>query len=60
MLASRYVKAPNDPGQSTAGLQNVSAAADKDATDEVDDDHVSREAQQSVKQYFTTMQQEDK
>ncbi|MDP9173577.1 MAG: hypothetical protein M3O30_06895 [Planctomycetota bacterium] len=59
ILASRYVKAGIDPGKSVAGLQNVAMAAQKDEPDEVDQDRVSREAQQAVKEYFSAMQKED-
>ncbi|MGA2582785.1 MAG: hypothetical protein ABSG31_05865 [Tepidisphaeraceae bacterium] len=58
ILASRNVKAPIDPGTSVAGTHDEALSADKDAADEVDDDHVSREAQQAVKTYFSSMQQD--
>jgi hypothetical protein len=58
ILASRYVKAGIDPGKSIAGLHNVASAELKDAPDEVEQDHVSRDAQQSVKEYFSAMQKQ--
>jgi hypothetical protein len=58
MLASRFVKAGIDPGKSTEGLHDVAVAAQQDAPDEIDQDHISREAQQSVKDYFSGMQQD--
>jgi hypothetical protein len=58
MLASRFVKAGIDPGKSTEGLRDVAVAAQQDAPDEIDQDHISREAQQSVKDYFSGMQQD--
>lgn len=59
ILASRYVKAGIDSGQSTAGLREIAASAEKDAPDEIEQDHISREAQQSVKDYFSAMQDSD-
>jgi hypothetical protein len=58
ILASRYVKAGIDPGQSSAGLRDVAASAQKDAPDEIDQDHVPREAQEAEKEYFSAMQQQ--
>jgi hypothetical protein len=58
MLASRFVKAGIDPGKSTEGLHDVAVAAQQDAPDEIEEDHISREAQQSVKDYFSGMQQD--
>lgn len=59
ILASRYVKAGIDPGKSTAGLREVAASAQKDAPDDIDQDHVPREAQDAEKEYFSAMQQQD-
>jgi hypothetical protein len=59
ILASRYVKAGIDPGQSTAGLKAVAASAEKDAPDDIDQDHIPREAQQAEKEYFSAMQKQD-
>jgi hypothetical protein len=59
ILASRYVKAGIDPGKSTADLRNVAASAQKDAPDDIDQDHVPREAQQAEKDYFSAMQAQD-
>jgi len=59
ILASRYVKAGIDPGKSTAGLRDVAASAQNDAPDEIDQDHVPREAQEAEKEYFSAMQQQD-
>lgn len=56
ILASRYVKAGIDPGKSTAGLKAVAASAEKDAPDDIDQDHLPREAQQAEKDYFSAMQ----
>jgi hypothetical protein len=59
ILASRYVKAGIDPGKSTAGLRDVAASAQNDAPDEIDQDHVPREAQEAEKEYFSAMQQQN-
>jgi hypothetical protein len=59
ILASRYVKAGIDPGLSTAGLRDAAASAEKDAPDDIDQDHVPREAQQAEKDYFSAMQAQD-
>ena len=59
ILASRYVKAGIDPGKSTAGLRDVGRVAEKDAPDDIDQDHVPREAQQAEKEYFSAMQKQD-
>jgi hypothetical protein len=59
ILASRYVKAGIDPGKSTAGLRDVATSAQKDAPDDIDQDHVPREAQQAEKDYFSAMQHQD-
>jgi hypothetical protein len=59
ILASRYVKAGIDPGKSTADLRGVATSAQKDAPDDIDQDHVPREAQQAEKDYFSAMQAQD-
>lgn len=59
ILASRYVKAGIDPGKSVDGLKNVAASAEQDASDDIDQDHIPREAQQAEKDYFSAMQQQD-
>jgi len=59
ILASRYVKAGIDPGKSTADLKNVTASAEKDAPDDIDQDRIPREAQQAEKDYFSAMQQQN-
>ena len=58
LLASRYVKAGIDPGKTTAGLRDAAASAEKDAPDDIDQDHVPREAQQAEKDYFSAMQEQ--
>ncbi len=58
ILASRYVKAGVDPGESKAGLRDAAASAEQQTPDEIEQDHVSHDAQQAVKDYFSGMQQE--
>jgi chemotaxis protein histidine kinase CheA len=57
ILASRYVKAGIDPGQSTAGLRDAAVSGEQEETQDIDQDHVSRDAQQAVKDYFSSIQQ---
>jgi hypothetical protein len=59
ILASRYVKAGIDPGKSSAGLRDAALSAQKDAPDDIDQDHVPREAQEAEKDYFSAMQAQD-
>jgi len=59
ILASRYVKAGIDPGKSTADMRDVAQSAQKEAPDDIDQDHVPREAQQAEKDYFSAMQQQN-
>jgi hypothetical protein len=59
ILASRYVKAGIDPGQSVAGLKGVAVSGEQEEQDDIEQDHVSRDAQQSVKDYFSSIQQSD-
>ncbi|MGA3067594.1 MAG: hypothetical protein ABSF29_12190 [Tepidisphaeraceae bacterium] len=58
ILASRYVKAGIDPGQSTAGLKAAAVSGEQDEPDDIEQDHVSRDAQQAVKDYFSSIQQQ--
>jgi hypothetical protein len=57
ILASRYVKAGIDPGQSAAGLRDVAVSGQQEEQDDIEQDHVSRDAQQAVKDYFSSIQQ---
>ena len=51
-------KAKSIKGESKAQLQEVAAAAEKEATDEVDQERISRQGQEIVKGYFETIQQD--
>ena len=55
-LASTFVKAGTVKGDARIGLSNVAASALNDSTDDVDEQNVSKQSQQVVKQYFETMQ----
>ncbi len=55
MLAKTFVKAPQDKGTSTIQFTPAAAAAVKDATDDVPEESVPKDAQSSVKKYFETM-----
>ena len=56
MLAKSFVKAPNDKGTSTIQFTPAAAAAVKDATDDVPEESVPKEAQGVVKKYFETVE----
>ena len=55
-LASTFVKAGTVKGDAKIGLSQVAASALNDSTDDVDEQNVSKQSQQVVKQYFETMQ----
>ena len=55
MLAKTFVKAPQDKGTSTIQFTRAAAAAVKDATDDVPEESVPKDAQSTVKKYFETM-----
>ncbi len=56
ILASTFVKAGTVKGESKVQLSQVAQSAMKDATDDVDEESVSKESQKVVKDYFETMQ----
>lgn len=58
LLASTLVKAGSIKGESKAELKNVAESAEKQMTDEVDQDRISRQARNVVKGYFGSMQQD--
>ena len=45
-----------NPGHSIAGLRSTAAAEQQESPEEIQQDHVSRDSQESVKDYFTAMQ----
>ncbi len=55
ILASTLVKAKSEKGKSTVGLQQVAQKAEKESTDEVEQERISRQAQQAVKEYFRSV-----
>ena len=54
-IASSLIKADAIKGESKAQVQEIVESETKDATDEVDQQRVSRQAQQAVKQYFQSL-----
>jgi hypothetical protein len=56
ILASTFVKAGTVKGDAKVQLSAAAESAMKDATDEVDEDAVSKESQKVVHDYFQTMQ----
>lgn len=53
ILAQTLVKADAEKGESTAQLREVVRSNLQDATDEVDNQRISRQAQKAVRDYFT-------
>lgn len=58
--AGWFVKADSIKGESKAQLQELIMSGQKDATDEVEQEHVPNEAQQVVRKYFDSMQNDVK
>ncbi len=56
MIAKSLVKAPQDKGTSTIQFTPAQASAVKDATDDVPEESVPKDAQAAVKKYFETME----
>lgn len=55
IIAATFVKADALKGESKAAVKEVAESAVRDATDEVDTERVSRQAQKVVKDYFGSM-----
>jgi hypothetical protein len=58
ILASTLVKAQSEKGKSKVQLQQIMAQGEKESTDEVEQDRISRQSQQAVKEYFRSMAEE--
>jgi hypothetical protein len=58
LLATTFVKASSLKGENSLELKQIAAAAEKDQTDEIDQDRISRQAAGVVKQYFNTMEKD--
>jgi hypothetical protein len=58
ILANTLVKDRSIKGESKAQLSKVAASALNEATDEIDQERISRQAQKVVKGYFETLQHE--
>ena len=59
ILASTLVKAKSDKGTSKVGLSEVIAKGEKESTDEVEQERISRQASQAVKEYFRSVSVEE-
>jgi len=60
VLASTYVQASSVKGESKEQLHDVAEAAQREQTDEIDQERISRQDQQTVKHYFGSMQEDAK
>jgi hypothetical protein len=58
VLASTFIKAKNEKGTSAAQLQEMVTPTEQEATDEVDQERVSRQAQKVVRDYFKSVHDE--
>lgn len=58
VLASTFVKASSLAGKSKVQLSQIAANAEKEMTDETDQDRVSRQARSVVTKYFETMRKD--
>ena len=58
ILASQLVKGEALKGESKEQLKEVAESALKEASEEIDQDRVSRQAQRVVREYFNSMQRE--
>jgi hypothetical protein len=56
LLATTFVKASALKGENKLELKQIAANAEKDETDEIDQDRISRQAQGVVREYFKTME----
>lgn len=55
VIASTFIKAPADRGESKIEFSRALESAKQDAADEVHNERIPRSAQQAVKDYFATM-----
>jgi hypothetical protein len=58
LLAATFVKASALKGENKLELKQIAVAAEKDETDEIDQDRISRQAAGVVREYFNTMQKD--
>jgi hypothetical protein len=58
ILASTLIKAKSIKGQSNVKESAVAAPPEQEATDEVEQDRISKPAQQAVKEYFSAWQKD--
>jgi hypothetical protein len=58
ILASTLIKAKSQRGESKVGESSVAPPPEQEATDEVEQERISRPAQQAVKEYFSAWQKD--
>ena len=58
MLASRFVKSDIEKGEAKAELRAVAASAEKADEDDIDQDRIPKEAQKTVRDYFSNLQKD--
>ena len=60
ILASTLIKAQSIKGESKVTAQSVAPPPEQEATDEIEQERISRPAQQAVKEYFSAWESETK
>lgn len=60
VLASTFVQGSSVKGESREKLRDVAESAQREQTDEIDQQRISRQSQETVKNYFSTMGEEEK
>jgi len=58
ILASTLIKAQSEKGESHVGVAEVTKPPEQEATDEIEQERISRPAQQAVKEYFSAWQKD--
>jgi hypothetical protein len=58
ILASTLIKAQSEKGESHVGVTEVAKPPEQEATDEIEQERISRPAQQAVKEYFSAWQKD--
>lgn len=58
ILASTLIKSQTIKGESTVAAQSVAAPPEQEATDEIEQERISRPAQQAVKEYFSAWEKD--
>ncbi len=58
ILASSMIKAKSEKGESKVGAETVAPPPEQSSTDEVEQERISRPAQEAVKEYFSAWQKD--